>query len=88
MDLHGVKMAVMHFVTQFTHVLGVLEFRVENKKNSLEKTVLIICSQICEKMAYRCVHKTTFRKSAKTKKNKNNKNNETFTIHGIFWRQN
>ena len=63
----GVKMAVMHFVTQFTHVsrhFGVFRkqkkiFRencFENLFSDLKKYVL-------------CVHTTTFRKNAKKNKN-------------------
>ena len=61
----GVKMAVTHFVTHFTHVsrhFGVYS-RIQ-KKNCLGKTVLKIWSQMLQKNGL-IVHKPTLEKSAK-----------------------
>ena len=52
--------------------LDILEFTVEKQKNCLAKTVLKMWSQKLTKNGLK-VHKTTFRKSAKTKKSKNKK---------------
>ena len=41
--------------------LDILDFRIENKNNGLEKTVLKMWSQICGEKSL-CVHKTTLRK--------------------------
>ena len=49
--------------------LDILEFRVENKKKYLGKTVLKMWSQILRKMAYVST-KLLLEKNAKTKKNK------------------
>ena len=55
-------------------LLDILEFRVENKKNYLGKTVLKVWSQILRKMAFMST-KLLFRKNLKTKiKLKNNEN--------------
>ena len=51
LNLHGEKMAVTHFVTQFTHVSRHLGVFSKKQKKCLGKTV----------------HKTTFKKCAKTK---------------------
>ena len=86
MDFHGVKMAVTHFVTQFTHVsrhFGVCS-RKQNK-NYLGKTVLKMWSQILRKMA--CVStKLLLEKNEEKKEEKNNM--KTFKIFGGFWGQN
>ena len=72
MDFQGVKKAVTHFVTQFTHVFKILEFIVENKKilfreNCFENVVSDLKKNVL------CVHTTTFRKIAKTKKKQKKK---------------
>ena len=68
MDFHGVKMAVTHFVTHFTHVsrhFGVY-CRKQNKK-CLGKTVWKYGLRFKEKIVYVST-KLLLEKSAKTKK--------------------
>ena len=72
MDFHGAKMAVMHFVTQFTHVS--IHFGVYSRKQQIlfrENCFENVVSNLKKNVL--CVHKTTFRKSAKTKKNRKKK---------------
>ena len=63
--------------------LEILEFRVENKKNCLGKTVFKMWSQICEQMAYVStkflLEKVQILKKIKTKTMK------VYTIFGGFW---
>ena len=63
MDFLGVKMAVTHFVTQFTHVSR--HFGVENKKN--------VWKNCLENVFLDLPKKLLLQRSAKTKKTKNKK---------------
>ena len=88
MDFHGVKMAVTHFVTQFTHVVRHLEFRVENKKKLFRENCFENVVSDVKKNGL-CVHKTTFRKKCKNKIKLNlKKTMKTLKIFGGFWGQN
>ena len=60
----GVKMAVTHFVTHFTHVSRHFGVYCKNNKNCWGKTVLKMWSQNLTKNGLK-VHKTTFRKKCK-----------------------
>ena len=74
-------MAVTHFVTQFTHVSRNFGHYSRKQKKYLGKTGLKMWSQIYKKNGL-CVHKTTFKKSAKKckKKQKKRKTMKTFKI--------
>ena len=65
--------------------LDILEFRVENKKKYLGKTVLKIWSQILRKMAY---VSTKLLLAENAKKKLKQKTMKTFKILGGFWGQN
>ena len=88
MDFHGVKMAVTHFVTQFTHVsrhFGVYSRKQKNifRENCFENIV----SDLKNKNGL-CVHKTNLRKSAKKCKKLKRKTMKMFKIFGGFRGQN
>ena len=83
MDFHWVKMAVTHFVTQFTHVSR--HFGLYNRKQN-KKYLGKMWSQICKKIAYVST-KLLLEKSTK-KKQKKRKTMKTFQIFGEFLRQN
>ena len=62
-DFHGVNSGRYTLSdTIYIMFLDILEFRTENQKNILGKTVLKMWSQIC---GGKCVHKTTIRKKCK-----------------------
>ena len=63
LDFHGVKMAIAHFVMQFTHVSRHFGVYSRKQKNSLGRTVLNMWSQIFGST------KLLSEKSANTKKN-------------------
>ena len=60
----GVKRAVTHFVTHFTHVSRHFGVYCTKQKKYLEKTGLKMLSQMLTKNGVK-VHKTTFRKKCK-----------------------
>ena len=79
----GVKMAVMHFVTHFTHVSR--HFGVYCKKKLfMENCFENVVSDVNKKWPA----KLLLEKSAKTKKKQKTKTMKTFIIIGRFWGQN
>ena len=75
LNFHGVKMAVTHFVTHFTHVSRHLGVYCRKQKNCWGKTVMKLWSQMLTKNCVK-VHKTTFRKKVRKLKEKKKNNNE------------
>ena len=87
LDFHGVKIAVTHFVTHFTHVYRHFAVYCRKQKNCLGKTVFKMWSQKLTKNSLK-VHKTTFRKKCEYYKKLKQKMMKTFKIFGGFWGQN
>ena len=90
MDFHGVKKAVTHFVTQFTHVSKHFGVYSRKQRKDIWRKMFSKCGLRFKEKCHMCQQNYFKKKEQKLRKikTKNKKTMKTFKIFGGFRRQN